>query len=327
MEVGYRIEIERPTDAAIVRDRGSRRASALVSSLVIAAVPIILLGLLGSIWDSTTTGCIVGFTISGIILSIVVPKRMLVINEEYAGYVTQDIRDKGKMILYGPGVSASHWWEQRNAEGNYSLKVDTKPFSIGVMTKSGKVIFDGEYERAIDLPFMDRAIGVTQSVVDKGITAFIENFLTVQCADRNTTQVRSQEALEKLGRDLSAVLMDESGTLAAIRNKYAYKTVAIIISNVTLPEEVTKTRSGIDEAEALFEVIAKLHGRTPDELKALIANGTVTEAQYQKMLTRAMAVTDNKTSINVSVIEGLEGNSGGAAKAAALFNSLNGGKK
>lgn len=301
--------------------------SAIISSVLIIAVPIILIGFLGSLMNSGTTGSIIGFILGGIALSNIAPKRMVVINPEWCGYVTQDIFSKGAMISYGPGVHASHWWEQRNANGNYSLKVKPQSFNVGVATASGKVIFEGQYEYAVDLPVMDRAIGIDQEVVGKGITAFIDNFLTVRFAGMKSEEVRTKEELEKLGADLQTELMDSDGTLAAIHKKYGYKTVAIIIDKVSLPDDIAKTRNAIDEAEALFEVVAKLHGMSTEELKtATKKGGTITQAEYQKMLTRAMAVSDNKTTIEVKVVEGLEGSPAGAV-AATLDALSKGGKK
>jgi hypothetical protein len=327
-QVGYRIEVERPQDSEIKkRRRGARVISTVVSSIVILTIPMVLIGWLGLLAGSVTTGCVVGFIIGGITLSIVGPKRMLVINPEWCGYVTQNIFDKGAMVAYGPGMNFSHWWEQRNADGNYSLKVQSKPFDIPVTTGSGKVIFAGQYEYVIDLSLLDLAIGVSQSVVEKGITAFIQNFLTVESADKMSKDVRSEEALKKLGGNLQRLMMDDTGMLANIRKKYGYKTVAVIIDKVTLPDDVQKTRDAIDEADALFEIVAKLHGVSKEDLKERVKKGgDISPADYQKMLLRAMAVSDNKTSIDVKVIEGLEGSPAGAV-AATLDALKSGGKK
>ncbi len=322
---GYRIDIERPKDSDINRERGERAVSAIFSSAVILAVPWLLIGWIGTMLDFPATGLLIGFIIGGITLSKVVPKRMVIINPEWCGYVTQDIGHNGGMVSYGPGVHASHWWEQRNAAGNYSLMVQPQPFNVGVTTMSGKVIFDGQYEYAIDLKVIDRAIGVSKAVVENGITAFIENFLTVYAADKLSKDVRSKAALEDLGSQLQTMMMDTGGTLSSIRNKYGYRTVAIIIDKVTLPEDVQQTRSAIDEAEALFEVVAKLYGLTTTELTRQIGDNTITAEAYQKMLTRAMAVSGNKTTIDVKVVEGLEGNPAGAV--AATLDALKGGKK
>lgn len=326
-QAGYRIKIDKPTDEMVNRDRNVRFASAFISSVIIVTAPILLLGYLGSLMDFKVTGAIIGLIIGGITASIIIPKRMLVINPEWCGYVTQDIFKKGVMVSYGPGVHASHWWEQRNADGNYSLAVQPQTFSPGVTTASGKVIFEGQYEYAIDLSLMDRAIGVSTSIVEKGITAFIDNFLTVRFANKDIENVRGKEALELLGKDLSNELMNDTGTLADIRKEYGYKTVAVIIDKVTLSEDMQKTRDAIDEAGILFKIVAKLHGTTTTVLTKQLKSGAVTSAEYQKMLTRAMAVSDNKTSINVNVIEGLEGSSNPTAHAATLFNALQDGGK
>jgi hypothetical protein len=325
-QTGYRIEIERPQDSDIrTRAKNVRVISAFFFSALIVAVPTIMSGLFAATVDFGTSGCLAGFLLGVFGLGNIAPRRMVVYNPEWRGYVTQDIF-RGTMVPYGPGLHASHWWEQRNATGNYSLEVQRQPFDVLVSAGSGSISFAGEYEYAIDLSLIERTVGVSASVVEKGITAFIDNLLTARYADMDTKRVRTQDEIGNLGKELQNELMNRQGSLAGIRNKYGYKTVGIIIEKISLPEDVQKTRNAIDEADALFEVVARLHGSTKEELKADIKSGTVTKAEYQKMLARAMAVSDNKTNINVNVIEGLEGSPAGQVAATLAAITKGGGK-
>jgi len=310
---GYRIEIGIPTDSEIKsRSKWLRIISVMFFSTLIIALPTMIFGFWGSLLNHNTTGSLIGFIIGGVALSKVAPSRMFVYNPEWCGYVTQDIF-RGTMVSYGPGLHASHWWEHRNSEDNYSLKVKRLSFSVGVVTSTAKVTISGEFEYAIDLGIIERAIGVSEDVVERGITAFIENYLT-NLYDETTARV-IQTRIGEMGEKLSNELMNSDGSLAAIRKKYGYKTVSIIVDKISIPTATQETRDAIDEAEALFEVVARLYGRSADELRTLIANGTISQAEYQKMLVRAMAVSGNRTDIGVKVIEGLEQSAAGSLAA------------
>lgn len=327
VQADYRIEIERPTDSETNRDWVPRILNVVVFSVLILAIPTTLVGLWGWILDNSTTGCLAGFTVGGIALAYIAPKRLLIYNQEWCGYVTQDLSGGG-MVPYGPGLHASYLWEQRNADGNYSLKVKSRPFDVDIVTSTAGVTIHGEYEYAIDLRHIVKAIGVSEEVVNRGITTFIKNYLT-NLYDETPAKVVKNE-IGKMGVKLSNELMNPSGKLAAIRTKYGYKTVSINVDRISVSEEAQKTRDALDEADVLFEIVAKLHGRTREQLTEDINSGKVTDAQYQKMLTRAMAVSDNKTTIDVKVVEGLEGSPAGAVAAtlgALSSKTQNGGKK
>ncbi|MDP2651939.1 MAG: hypothetical protein Q8O94_02275 [bacterium] len=321
VQADYRIKIDRPKDIETGRDWVSRVISVALSSAFIVIAPTMLVGFWGSMIDFTTAGFTIGFTIGVIALAIIVPRRMIVYNQEWCGYVTQSLG--GGMVPYGPGPHASHWWEQRNVDGNYSLEVKTQPFEANVVTPTGKVTISGQYEYAIDLGFIGQAIGVSADVVKKGITAFIEGYLTSTYDEMPAKDVKNK--IDEMREKLSNELMNPNGRLALIRSQYGHKTVSIAVDKIALQQAAQDTRAAIDEAGVLFEVVANLYGHSVTELKELIANDTIKKPEYQKMLTRAMAVSNNQTTLDVRVIEGLEGVPEG--RVGAAIDAMKGGKK
>ena len=226
---------------------------------------------------------------------------MFVYNPEWTAYVTQDIFS-GKMVPYGPGFHLSYWWEERNKSGNYSLKVITRDFRASVATKTAKVVVSGKYEYAIDLQFITHAIGVDETTIEGGITAFIESFLTSKCSGGDAATVCI--SIDSLNASLADEFMgDHDGNgIGDFREKYGFITVSVIINNITLPEAAQKTRDAIDEAVALNSVVAAMYGMKPEELAEKLKKKEIPVKDFNTMLNRALAASDN-AKMDIKVIE------------------------
>jgi hypothetical protein len=257
------------------------------------------------LFEHEVTGFLVGFAVGGALEAWFAPNRMFIYNPEWTGYVTQDIFF-GTMVPYGPGLHLSHWWEERNKGGNYSLKVITRDFSASIATKTAKVVIKGKYEYAINLALIARAIGVDETTLESGITAFIENFLTSQCANEDAYAVRGM--IDVLNGKLAAEFMCDEGCdednvqIASFGDKYGFITVSVVIDNIALPEAAQKTRDAIDEASALHSVVATLYGFTPEKLAEKLASKEISVKDYNTMLNRALAASENAT-MDLKVIE------------------------
>ncbi|MCX6787623.1 MAG: hypothetical protein NT108_00470 [Candidatus Kaiserbacteria bacterium] len=302
---GYRIDLRPPHDGQIkTRNRFFRLMWFLISTGFIIGAPTALVGYWGLLIGHETIGYLLGFCGGGTLARWIIPDRMLIYNPEWTGYVTQNMFT-GTMIPYGPGLHLSHWWEERNKNGNYSLKVITRPFSVGISTQSAKVIVGGKFEYAIDLALIERAIGVDASTIESGITAFIDSFLTSQCAQMDAGEVRKQ--ITELNEKLSLEFMSrkEGGKdPISFGSKYGFITVSVVIDSIAFPSAVQKTRDAIDEAEVLHEVVARLYGYEPAMLKTKIASGEISTDAYNKMLNRALTVSGNDTKMDITVVEG-----------------------
>jgi len=322
---GYRIKLEKPNDDQITdRDRFGRWAWLIVCSVIIFAFPTWLLWYWASFINPVIgfIGGLLGFGVGGYIASKLIPDRFLTDNKEWTAFVTQDMFGGG-MVPYGPGLHPSYFWEERSKEGNYPLTVITRPFSVSIATKTSEVTVKGEYEYAMSLRRITLAIGVDESTIDEGITAFIESFLTNICADKDAEWVRGH--INDLNEALAVEFMEREGggeDPTSFEARFGFVTVSIVISNILLPKAVQKTRDAKDEATQLFEVVAQMYGIESAELKRRLKDKEISTDDYNKMLNRAMAVSDNATTMSINVIEG----DAGAALAGAATRLAKGGK-
>ena len=201
---GYRIDLRAPHDNQITtRNCFSRWMSFIVSVGVLLGAPALFLGYWGWFLGNETIGTftgLIGFCIGGEFLARLAPNRMLIYNPEWTGYVTQNAFT-GTMVAYGPGLHVSHWWEARNKGGNYSLKVITRDFKVSIPTTTAKVEVSGQYEYAIGLAMIERAIGIDESTIENGLTAFINTFLISRCTAKDAESVRG--SIDELNESLA----------------------------------------------------------------------------------------------------------------------------
>lgn len=316
--IGYRIDLRPPKDkwARWERNRFLRWINFIVSSVALLCAPTILVAYWGGLFEYEPIGRLLGFCVGGALEAWIAPSRMFVYNPEWTAYVTQNAFT-GKMVPYGPGLHLSYWWEERNKRGNYSLRVITRGFSASVATQTAKVVIKGEYEYAIDLKFITRAIGVDETTIESGITAFIESFLTGQCAAEKADAVRGM--IDELNRRLADEFMCEVSTdenvacerenlqdSSSFGSKYGFITVGVVISSISFSDATQKTRDAIDEAVALHSVVANMYGfkidkeKGIDELAEKLASKEISVKEYNTMLNRALAASDNaKMDLNV----------------------------
>jgi hypothetical protein len=308
---GYQIELEKPNDRDITdRNRSSRLANVLITSAIIVLFPVMSFRYLGEVFGFGTTGSFIGIAVGFYLLSYVAP-RMFVYNPEWSGYVTQDAI-LGTMVGYGPGFHFAHWHEQRNVSGNYSLKVITRPFVETVPTKTSQVTPKVKYSYAISLPEITRTVGVDETTIEGGLTAFVGSFLTQEFAKYTAEEVRTKVGI--LNEQLSTEFMGlkpQEGAPTQVKDKtpdlfekeYGFKTVNVVIEAIILPPAAQKTRDAIDEAENLLGIMAKLRGATSQDLAQQIKDNKISSGDYQNLLNRAMAISENAT-MDIKVIEG-----------------------
>lgn len=302
---GYRIDLRAPHDSQITtRNCFARWMAFIITVVVVLGVPALFLGywgwFLGNGTIATFSG-LIGFCVGGEFLARMIPNRMFVYNPEWTGYVTQNAFT-GTMVPYGPGLHLSHWWEARNKSGNYSLKVITRDFKVNIQTATARADVSGMYEYAINLAKIERAIGIHESTIESGLTAFIKSFLISRCAAKDAESVRG--SISELNESLAQEYMDEKGVEnpSSFGTKYGFITVSIVIDNIAFSETVQKTRDAIDKAAALHEIVSRLYGFQPKELAMKLASGEIPVRDYNAMLNRAMATSEN-AKMDINVIE------------------------
>lgn len=316
---GYRIDVHPPHDREVLqRDKWSRWICLVCIVIITTLVPIMFAAYWGSFIGSffTKVGILAGLAIAAALLSRVLP-RLLISNPEWAGYVTLD-PFRGENVAYGPGLHPAFPWEERNADGNYPLEVITKTFEVSIQTKTARVIVKGVFEYQVDLPNITTFIGIAESTIDEGFTAFIETFLVEELAAKT-----AQEALTKVG-DLNTILENEfmgvvtstGDTVTAFEQENGIRAVSLVVTRIELPAAVQKTRDAIDEGKAIFGVVAAMLGLTEDELKAKRSGDPkeISDERYDALVDQAMAVSDNA---EMKIVKG--------NVSAALANTLFGG--
>jgi hypothetical protein len=290
-----------PPDDREITTRGKIRrvVSVIIVSAVCLFVPMILGNILGSLFGSFGSQLLglAGFVGGGIFLSLI-SKRLFVYNEEWKAYVTNNPFG-GQNVPYGPGLHFSHLWEQRNKDGEYDLSVISKTFELKAQTQSANVTVTGSFQYRIDLANITKFIGVNPTTVENGLIAFIKSFLTQRLAQFDAEGARKN--LGDINSDLKHMFVDEA---SEIEVKYGIQTVNLFLETIQLPEEAQKTRNAVDETEQLMVVAAKISGYTTEAYQKKRESGEISDERHMQFLNRAMAVSDNKTSINVNVIEG-----------------------
>ncbi|MHB8660717.1 MAG: hypothetical protein ACYC75_02145 [Minisyncoccota bacterium] len=319
---GYRVSLQKPGDSLITsRDRFGRLVSLVFFAALMFAVPMYFCWFFAAVINIPRIGVLVGIGIGGYLAANIIPRHFLVNNLEWTAFVTQDMFGGG-MVPYGPGLHPAYFWEERSHGGNYPLDVITRPFVVGVSTKSSRVTIEGEYEYAMSLPYITLAIGIDESTIHDGITAFIKNLLTRICAGKDAEWARKN--IEHLNGELANEFMsiEKADGTGSFETRFGFRTVTLVITSVALPDAVQKTRDAIDEADQLLKVVAKLYGMTAAKLKKKLESGAISKAEYDKMLNRAMAESGS-AKMNINVIEA----DGGALLAqAAVALTTKGGK-
>ena len=210
------------------------------------------------------------------------------------------------MVAYGPGLHPAYWWEEHNKTGNYPLKLIRRPFSQSIATKTSKAMVSGQFEYAVSLPHVERAVGVSESTIEGGANSFIENFLTSKCAGKETEWVRTN--IDKLNTLLSSDFSStevEELNLDGFKEKYGFVIVSIVINSIALPDAVQKTRDAADEATNTLKVVARLYGygENVTALQEDIRGGKISSEAYTEMLEHAQAQSEN-VKMDVQVFRG-----------------------
>lgn len=295
---GYRIDFERlkenQDDKWIKRGRLGRWLCFIVCVILMFAVPTWFCWFWASFIGFPIIGGLVGFAIGGWIAHELVPDRFLINNAELGAYVTENLFG-GEMVAYGPGAHPCYPQEQRNKKGNYSLEVLTLSFQVKISTETSQVLIDCEYEYAVSLRNITRAIALDISTVERGLVAFMANFLTSKCAGKNAEWVRGH--IDDLNKELSGEFVGHAESFAS---RYGLLTATLVISKISFPESVQQTRDAIDKAANMHTVVAKLYGITPEDLAGRLAKKEISIADYNKMLNRAIVESGNaKMTFNV----------------------------
>ncbi len=317
-ENGYRIELKPPHDHQAPRNRFSR----LVVFLAVVAVLAGVLIPFGMLWGSFFSGWmvdkvgLVGF-LAALGIFYILERRLFIYVPEWKAYVTQD-PFSGYNVPYGPGLHISYPWEQRNADGNEPLDVITKPFSVSVQTSTSQVQVEGSFQYAADLARITTFIGNDVTTIEGGFIAFFESFLSERYAGKDAENART--GIGDTNKALADRFMGtQDADTTSLEDKFGIIAVSLVITKLKLPDAVQKTRDAVDEAAQMQKVVAKTYGIEPEELAARVKDGRISLNDYNKMLNRAMSISENAEG-EVKIFEGLEGVGAAGAIIAGMSN-------
>jgi hypothetical protein len=298
------IQIEIPSDSQAKRDWVSRWIIAALLVGLTIAVPFWVASQVGDVLELPVFGKFVGVGLSMWLLTLLVP-RLIIDNPEWAAYVTLNPIG-GHMVPYGPGIHIAYPWEERNEDGNFSLQVITRPFSLTSPTKTAAVTVSGRLFYNASLPFITRAIGVDQEIVEEGNVAFIQSNMIATLAGKDAEDaIKSTQAISD---DLNSKFRDQQTPAGIVvqeefEQKFGYSTAAIVIDKIAFSPKVQEARDAVSEARKMHEIAAGLFGVTPDKMTEMVTNKIISPKQLKELVDRALVASGNAT-MNLNVIEG-----------------------
>jgi len=302
---GYHIDVQEQHDRDTKRNKIVRWFGVIVMTLLGVMVPYLVTAYIVSLTGSGPLTMLVGIAAvaAAAPLEVFLWVRSLIYNPEWSAYVTQDAFT-GNNVPYGPGLHLSFPWEERNASGNFSLRVISKPFETMVQTKTAKVKAKGQLQYQIDLSNITRFVGIDATTIESGFIGFLQSFLTGRYADLTAEEARTtvRETNQALCNEFMNVNI-HGMTPADLETKYGIIVVTIMVSDLELPVAAQKARDAIDEAEAINKTVAALMSMEPKELAEELKSGKMSNERFLELLNRAMATSDNaEMKINVHEI-------------------------
>lgn len=303
------IQLETPKDSMAKRCRWIRWILFVASTFLTVYLPYWAVHHVGSVLGHPIVGGFIGCGIGVWLLGLLMP-RMLVDNAEWHAYVTQNPLPWGGMVPYGPGLSVAFFWEQRNEAGNFPLGVIPRDFTLSTPTTTSEVTFEGTLFYNASVPYLTRAAGVNKRVVEDGLVAFIDSFISAYAGSEDK---KAEDLIKKKGelttqlntkfRDQPALTSTASATQEEFEVKFGYSTAAITIKKIAYAAGVQETLNAISESRKMNEIAMNLLGVTKQELAEMLKNKTITVVQIKEMLDRAM-VSAGQAKMNLNVVEG-----------------------
>lgn len=298
------IQIEVPEDRHAKRNKGVRWLIDGVLVLLTLYTPwrvaLYVGGQVGHPVIAGFAGAIIGIWL----LARLAP-RLIIDNPEWSAYVTLDPLLGGHMVPYGPGIHLAFPWEERNTDGNYSLQVITRPFSLTTPTLTSAVTVSGRLFYNASLPYITNAIGVDKEVVEDGLIAFIDSNLISKLGGMATEDAVMQ--IPDISKELNDTFRDTvtpTGKKAEeFEKKFGYSTAAIVIDKIALPEAVQKAADAESEAKKMNKIALALLGLTQAQLDEMLRTKVITMKQLKEVVDRALVTSGNAT-MNLNVIEG-----------------------
>ncbi|HEY4517773.1 MAG TPA: hypothetical protein VJI74_02695 [Candidatus Paceibacterota bacterium] len=304
------------TDSLIERNRASRRAEFILIYLLIPVIPLLffLSGIAGRVTPWIAIVLFAALAELGVRLFPNFTKW----TPNAQALVTQN-PFSGTRVAYGPGLNLSHFYEEVDERGNFSLETITESISVEVPTSTSKVIAKVSLQLRANLRLVERLVGVDGTTITSGFSALIRSYLTGKFARETAENARAKidECNIELEEEFMTALAETPAGVvsgAEYLRLYGMGVIIIKLESMELPPEVQKTRNAVDEAAQFPKIVATMYGLTLEKLIALRESGQISEERYTDMLDRALVASGNDAKLNV--VGGRAGNAiaAGASK-------------
>ena len=223
-------------------------------------------------------------------------------------------------VIYGPGGDGpSYPWERRSRKSNGTLEVITVEWSEDVPGKDALLLVSGSYQFQVDLRRADRFIGIDESTIRGGIIDLIKSHVSDKLSKRSVDSAKGKigefniQLFEKFGLNEKTSAKDKE--VSEFEEEYGIRTVKVTITGIDLTKETQKSRDSIDEGRSMKKAIVELYGMKLKTLHQRVEKGDISVEQYNEMIDRAFALSNNATmNINAFKINNPEQFGAGVAK-------------
>ena len=228
--------------------------------------------------------------------------------------------DTDPNVTYTAGQDGpSYPWEARSSKSNITGEVVTVEWDDRVPGAETEFILRGSYQFRVDRKLADRFVGIDEATIRSGaidlIRAEVGHLLADKDGDEGKRQIKTFN--DKLYDEFGVGESDPTREVSDFEKNYGIETVKVTISSIDFPDEVQKTRNARDEARQVMLGVANLYGIRVDVLRRKMESGEITTEEYNEMLDRFFAASDN-ANMNIQAFK-INNPSAFAAAFAAAF--------
>jgi hypothetical protein len=272
-------------DDGLISRRRDRRAALFFSTAALTPiVGAILGGTLSSTFIDLPIATSIGTVLGGLggwMLFLNTKHRFIVQNDTTGALVTLDaLRSLFKLgkvdVIYGPGTHFAYPWEQRFEGNNIPVIEATEDFKFPVQCEDGILLAEGSFRLRPDfrnpVAFLSGVASVAGDLKDLIIVKAASHYKNKKVTDATS----SLPELNQLLDDTFVQGQKDSG----LEIRFGVQIGDVTIRTVLPSEELQRTLSALAEAEMIFLGTAKVLGRTKDELKAGLEDGSVTKEEF-----------------------------------------------
>lgn len=324
------------SDSSIKRNRVGRWSVFLGSTILATGVPALISGKLtggvvSGLPGGTALGMLLGATIGGYLFSKILHKFIITVPQVQAFVTLNPLMSflgstEDPNVTYGPGWHIAYPQEERSAKSNLSTEIITLTWEEEMPGKDAQLLLKGSYQFKVDITLASHFIGVDEGTIRSGAIDLIKAFIANELADKSGDEAKAGiSALnDELYKEFGVgVANSQNSRVSEFEKQYGTRTIKVTISSIDFSAKVQASRDAVDEAMQVLNGVAAMYGYKPDVLKEKVLSREISLEQYNNMVDRFAAQSDNATmDIKSHKFDGLDGAAKvfGEAFALALSN-------